>query len=51
LDGKQVPKDLIVPFLTIEQANIDAAAANTEKGGVANVEYSVADAAKVVAGK
>lgn len=51
LDGKQVPKDLTVPFLTIEQANIDQAAANTEKGGVANVEYSAADAAKVVAGK
>jgi len=51
LDGKQVPKDLTVPFLTIEQANIDASAANTEKGGVANVEYSAADAAKVVAGK
>jgi len=51
LDGKQVPKDLTVPFLTIEQANIDAAAAGTEKGGVANVEYSAADAAKVVAGK
>ncbi len=51
LDGKQVPKDLTVPFLTIEQANIDAAVANTEKGGVANVEYSAADAAKVVAGK
>ena len=51
LDGKQVPKDLTVPFLTIDQAGIDAAAANTEKGGVANVEYSAADAAKVVAGK
>lgn len=51
LDGKQVPKDLTVPFLTIEQANIDQAAANTEKGGVANVEYTAADAAKVVAGK
>jgi ribose transport system substrate-binding protein len=51
LDGKQVPKDLTVPFLTIEQANIDASAANTEKGGVANVEYSAEDAAKVVAGK
>lgn len=51
LDGKKVPKDLTVPFLTIDQAGIDAAAANTEKGGVANVEYSAADAAKVVAGK
>lgn len=51
LDGKKVPKDLTVPFLTIDQAGIDAAAANTEKGGVANVEYSADDAAKVVAGK
>ena len=51
MDGKQVPKDLTVPFLTIDQAGIDAAAANTEKGGVANVEYTAADAAKVVAGK
>jgi ribose transport system substrate-binding protein len=50
LDGKDVPKDLVVPFLRIDQANLEANLATTEKGGVANVEYSLADAEKVVAG-
>jgi ribose transport system substrate-binding protein len=51
LDGKEVPKDLVVPFLRIDQDNLEANLATTEKGGVANVEYSMEDAAKVVAGK
>ena len=51
LDGKDVPKDLTVPFLQIDQATLEANLASTEKGGVANVEYSAEDAAKVVAGK
>jgi ribose transport system substrate-binding protein len=51
LDGKEVPKDLTVPFLRIDQDNLEANLATTEKGGVANVEYSADDAAKVVAGK
>jgi ribose transport system substrate-binding protein len=51
LDGKQVPKDLTVPFLRIDQDNLEANLATTEKGGVANVEYTAEDAAKVVAGK
>lgn len=51
LDGKDVPKDLTVPFLRIDQDNLEANLASTEKGGVANVEYSLEDAAKVVAGK
>jgi ribose transport system substrate-binding protein len=51
LDGKEVPKDLTVPFLRIDQDNLEANLATTEKGGVANVEYSMEDAAKVVAGK
>jgi ribose transport system substrate-binding protein len=51
LDGKEVPKDLTVPFLRIDQDNLEASLATTEKGGVANVEYSAEDAAKVVAGK
>ena len=51
LDGKKVPKDLTVPFLQIDQDNLEANLATTEKGGVANVEYSAEDAAKVVAGK
>jgi ribose transport system substrate-binding protein len=49
LDGKQVPKDLTVPFLQINQADLEKSLATTEKGGVANVEYTAEDAAKVVA--
>jgi ribose transport system substrate-binding protein len=51
LDGKEVPKDLTVPFLRIDQDNLEANLATTEKGGVANVEYTMEDAAKVIAGK
>lgn len=51
LDGKEVPKDLTVPFLRIDQDNLEKNLETTEKGGVANVEYSAEDAAKVVAGK
>ena len=50
LDGKKVPQDLTVPFLQIDQATLEANLATTEKGGVANVEYSAADSAKVVGG-
>jgi ribose transport system substrate-binding protein len=50
LDGQEVPKDLTVPFLRIDQDNLEANLANTEKGGVANTEYSLEDAKKVVAG-
>jgi ribose transport system substrate-binding protein len=49
LDGKQVPKDLTVPFLQINQADLEKSLASTEKGGVANVEYTAEDAAKVAA--
>lgn len=48
LDGKKVPKDLVVPFLRIDQDNLEANLANTEKGGVANVEYSQEDAKKAI---
>jgi ribose transport system substrate-binding protein len=51
LDGKDVPKDMIVPFLRIDQDNLEANLANTEAGGVANVEYTLEDAQKVIAGK
>ena len=50
LDGKDVPKDLVVPFLRIDQDNLEANLANTEEGGVANVEYSMEDAQGVIAG-
>jgi len=49
LDGKDVPKDLVMPFLRIDQANLEANLANTDKGGVANLEYSLVDAEKMVA--
>ena len=48
LDGKDVPKDMIVPFLRIDQDNLEANLANTEVGGVANVEYTLEDAQKVI---
>ncbi len=48
LDGKDVKKDLTVPFLRIDQANLEANLKNTQKGGVANVEYSLEDAQKVI---
>ena len=50
LDGKQVPKDLTVPFLRIDQDNLEANLASTQAGGVANVEYSQADAIAVIDG-
>ncbi len=51
LDGQTVSHDLTVPFLQIDQDNLEANLANTEKGGVANVEYTLEDSKKVVAGK
>ncbi len=50
LDGREVPKDLIVPFLTITQDSLEADLANTPAGGVANVEYSLDDAVGVIEG-
>lgn len=50
LDGQTVPQDLTVPFLQIDQDNLEANLANTQEGGVANVEYSLADAQATVAG-
>lgn len=48
LDGADVPKDLVVPFLRIDQDNLEENLANTEPGGVANVEYSLEDALRVI---
>ncbi len=50
LDGKEVPKDLTVPFLRIDQDNLETNLALTEKGGVANVEYKLKDALAVISG-
>ena len=48
LDGKTVKKDLTVPFLRIDQDTLEASLAATQKGGVSNVEYSQADAIKLI---
>jgi ribose transport system substrate-binding protein len=50
LDGQDVPKDLVVPFLRIDQDNLETNLASTEAGGVANVEYTADDAQKVIDG-
>jgi ribose transport system substrate-binding protein len=50
LDGAEVPKDLTVPFLRIDQDNLEDNLANTQEGGVANVEYSLEDAQGVIKG-
>jgi ribose transport system substrate-binding protein len=48
LDGETVPQDLVVPFLRIDQDNLEENLASTEPGGVANVEYSLDDAKRVI---
>ena len=48
LDGKDVPKDLTVPFLRIDQDTLEANLETTPEGGVANVEYSQEDAIQVI---
>ena len=50
LDGREVPKELIVPFLTITQDSLETDLANTPVGGVANVEYTLEDAVGVIEG-
>ena len=50
LDGKEVPKDISVPFLRIDQDTLEANLATTQAGGVANVEYSMKDAIAVIDG-
>ncbi|WP_306262081.1 ABC transporter substrate-binding protein [Pararhizobium sp. IMCC21322] len=50
LDGKDVPKDLTVPFLSISQDTLETSLETTQAGGVANVEYSQEEAQGVIAG-
>lgn len=50
LDGKEVPQDLTVPFLSISQDTLEESLANTEAGGVSNVEYSQEDAIAIISG-
>ncbi len=37
-----------MPFLRIDQDNLEENLANTEAGGVANVEYTMEDAQEVI---
>ena len=37
-----------MPFLRIDQDNLETNLANTQAGGVANVEYTQEDAIKVI---
>lgn len=50
LDGAEVQKDLTVPFLRVDQHDLEEKLAGTEVGGVANIEYSLDDAKKVISG-
>ncbi len=49
LDGKTVPKDITIPYLSIDQAHLDQALATTPSGGVANKLYSESDTAALIA--
>ena len=49
LDGADVPKDLVIPFVRIDQDNLEANLENTPAGGVTNVEYSLEDAQAAIA--
>jgi ribose transport system substrate-binding protein len=50
LDGnKDIPHDLLVPYLAFTQDNFEAALPNIEKGSVASAEYSLDDAKKAIA--
>jgi ribose transport system substrate-binding protein len=49
LDGKEVPHDLVVPYLEVSQEGLEEALKNTPVGGVANVEYSQQDAIAAIA--
>jgi len=50
LDGAKVPKDLTVPFLRVDQHDLEQKLDGTEKGGVANIVYSLEDTKKVISG-
>ncbi|OSQ44224.1 ABC transporter substrate-binding protein [Thalassospira sp. MCCC 1A01428] len=48
LNGKEVAKDLTVPFLRVDQDNLAEMLATTPEGSVANVEYSLEDAQTLI---
>jgi ribose transport system substrate-binding protein len=49
LDGhKDIPHDMLVPYLSFTQDDFEAALPNIPKGGVASKEYTQAEALAVV---
>ena len=39
-----------MPFLRVDQHDLETKLAGTEKGGVANIEYTLEDSKKVISG-
>lgn len=48
-DGKSVPKDVTIPYLTVNADQLDAVLKTTPVGGIANKLYTKADAEALVA--
>lgn len=51
LDGRKVPKDIVIPYLAFTQDNFEAALKNIPKGGVASKDYTQAEAIAVITAK
>jgi ribose transport system substrate-binding protein len=49
LDGADVPKELVVPLVEVNQANLEDQLAATGAGSVTNVEYTLDDAKATIA--
>lgn len=49
LDGADVPKELVVPLVEVNQDNLEEALENTAAGSVTNVEYTLEDAKQTIA--
>lgn len=49
LDGNDVPKELTVPFLHVDESTLAKTLKDTPEGSVANVEYSLDDAKNLIA--
>jgi ribose transport system substrate-binding protein len=51
LDGnKNIPHDLLVPYLAFTQADFEAELPNITKGGVASHEYTQAESVAAIKG-
>lgn len=51
LDGAEVPKDMTVPFLSVNQDTLAETLAGTPEGSVATIDYTQEDAKAAIAGK